>query len=132
MTMTRKTIDTKSVFQSVQMFPLIFSSSDFFDGKITGKSFSEALILASVNPQYDMRLFIEFPEKYKFRTCCVQKLFFCFDIQKNICTQHVLNLYFSGNSMNNLLSYCGLTDSRMRASDTDLPVTSHLQRNSPF
>ena len=29
---------------------------------ITGKSFSEALILASVNPQYDKRLFIEFPE----------------------------------------------------------------------
>ena len=42
---------------------------------ITGKSFSEALILASVNPQYDKRLFNEFPEKYKFRTCCVQILF---------------------------------------------------------
>ena len=42
----------------------------------TGKSFSEALILASVNPQYGERLFIEFPEKYEFRTCCVQKLFF--------------------------------------------------------
>ena len=25
----------------------------------TGKSFSEALILASINPQYDKRLFIE-------------------------------------------------------------------------
>ena len=49
---------------------------------------------------------------------------FCFDIQNNICTQHVVNLYFSGNSMNNLSSYCGLTDSRMRASDTDLPVNS--------
>ena len=34
----------------------------------------------------------------------------------------VLSLYFSGDSMNNLLSYCGLTDSKMRASDTDLPV----------
>ena len=41
----------------------------------TGKSFSEALILESVNPQYDERLFIEFPEKYKFTTCCVQILF---------------------------------------------------------
>ena len=40
------------------------------------------------------------------------------------CRQHVLNLYFSGNSMNNLSSYCGLTVSRMRASDTDLPVLS--------
>ena len=43
---------------------------------VTGKSFSEALILASVNPQHDKRLFIEFPEKYKFRTCCAQKLLF--------------------------------------------------------
>ena len=40
----------------------------------TGKSFSEALILESVNPQYDKRLFIEFPEKYKLTTCCVQIL----------------------------------------------------------
>ena len=85
---------------------------------------SEALIFESVNPQYDKRLFIESPEKYKLRTCCVQKLFFCFcfDIQNNICTQHVLNLYFSGESMNNLLPYCGLTDARMRASEKDLPV----------
>ena len=62
----------------------------------TGKSFSEALILASVNPQYGKRLFIEFPQKYKFTTGCVQKLYFsfCFDIQNNICTQHVVNLYF--------------------------------------
>ena len=41
----------------------------------TGKSVSEALILESVKPQYDERLFIEFPEKYKFTTCCVQVLF---------------------------------------------------------
>ena len=40
----------------------------------------------------------------------------------NVCTQHVVNLHFSWNSMNNLLSYCGLTSLRMRASDTDLPV----------
>ena len=39
------------------------------------------------------------------------------------CTQYVLNLYFLGKSMNNLSSYGGLTDSKMRASDTDLPVT---------
>ena len=41
--------------------------------------------------------------KIQVHKCCVQKLFFCFGIQNNICTQHVLNLYFSGNSMNNLL-----------------------------
>ena len=55
---------------------------------------------------------------------CTKLVFcWCFDILNNICTQHVLNLYVSGDSVNNLLSYCGLTDSRMRASDTDLPVT---------
>ena len=41
----------------------------------TGKSMSEALILESVNPQYDERLFVELQEKYKFTTCCVQILF---------------------------------------------------------
>ena len=54
----------------------------------TDKSFSEALILASTNPQYDKRLFIELP------------------------VQH----------MKNMLSYCGLIDAKIRASDKDLPV----------
>ena len=30
----------------------------------TGKSFSEALILASTNPQYEKRLFIDLPVQY--------------------------------------------------------------------
>jgi hypothetical protein len=30
----------------------------------TGKSFTEALILASTNPQYDKRLFIDLPAQY--------------------------------------------------------------------
>ena len=34
---------------------------------------------------------------------------------------------FSGNSMNSLLSYCGLTDARVRASEKDLPVTQLLR-----
>ena len=34
----------------------------------SGKSFSEDLILESVDPHYDERLFIEFSEKYKFTT----------------------------------------------------------------
>ena len=42
--------------------------------------------------------------------------------KNNYCTQHVGNLYFLGNSMNNLLSYWGLTEARMRASDKNLPV----------
>ena len=32
-------------------------------------------------------------------------------------------MYLSGNSINNLLSYCGLVDAKIRASDKDLPVT---------
>ena len=56
---------------------------------------------------------------------------YCFEFQNknkknNFCTQHVVNLNFSGNSMNNLLSYCGLTDARMKASEKDLPVSSQL------
>ena len=44
----------------------------------TGKSFLEALILASV--KYEERLFIEFHEKYKLTTCC------------QLCTNIVLNV----------------------------------------
>ena len=37
---------------------------------------------------------------------CTKIVFcFCFDIQNNIFTQLVLNLYFWGDSMNNLSSY---------------------------
>ena len=49
----------------------------------------------------------------------------CTNIVLNVKTktkEHVVNFYFSGNSINNLLSYCGLTDARMRASEKDLPV----------
>ena len=33
---------------------------------------------------------------------------------------------FHGNSMNNLLSYCGLIDAKIRASGRDLPVPKDL------
>jgi hypothetical protein len=69
----------------------------------------------------------------------------CFECQdkNNLCTQHVLNLYFSCNSMNNLLSYNGLIDAKMSTSDKDLPVCAtsirighkqlviHCQKRSP-
>ena len=69
----------------------------------TGKSLHEALILASINPQYDNRLFIELQVQYKKIASSEQVqnmlrtkiVFVCFDIQNNFCTQHVLNLYFS-------------------------------------
>ena len=55
----------------------------------TGKSFSEALILASTKPQYDKILFIELQVQYMKipssnlgRTCCVQKLFLTFKTRK--------------------------------------------------
>ena len=47
----------------------------------TGKSFSEALILASTTPQYDKRLLMNVHvqymkiENYKLSTCCVHRLF---------------------------------------------------------
>ena len=49
---------------------------------------------------------------------------YCFECQNknNFCTQHVMNLNVLRNSKNNLLSYCGLTDSRIRAPEKDLPV----------
>ena len=47
------------------------------------------------------------------------------------CTHHVLPrfelgiyMYCTYNSMNNLSSYCGLVDAKIRASDKDLPVRS--------
>ena len=51
----------------------------------TGKSLSEALIFASINPQYDDKLFIELQvqcmknsSSEHGETCCVQKLFLTF------------------------------------------------------
>ena len=63
-------------------------------------------------------------EKYKFRTCCVQKLFF-----KAFKTIFVHNMFWTCiflvlKSVVNekSLSYYGLTDSSMSASEKDLPV----------
>jgi hypothetical protein len=78
------------------------------------------------NMRTDCSLNYEFStRKIQVQNMLCTKIVFCFDIQNNFCTQHVLNLHFSywtHDSMNNLLSYCGLSDSRMSASDTDLPV----------
>ena len=68
----------------------------------TGKSLSEALVFASTNLQYDIRLFIELPVQYMKipssehgeNMLCTQ-IVFCFDIQNNLCKQHVLNLFSS-------------------------------------
>ena len=96
----------------------------------TGKSLSEALILESVNPQYDKRL--NSPKNTSSKH--VQILFWMSKQKQenNFYTQHVLNLYFSCISMNNLLSYCGLTDSRRWTSDTDLPVNRNFPNSNKF
>ena len=76
----------------------------------TGKSFSEALIFASTNTQYDDRLFIELQVQCMKisssnlgRSCCVQKLF----------------LTFRTISVHNMFSPW---PAKRRASDKDLPV----------
>ena len=61
----------------------------------TGKSLSKALILGSTNPQYDKRLFIDLQVQYIKTISSEHDVYtncFCFDIQNNLCTQHVLSL----------------------------------------
>ena len=67
-------------------------------------------------------------ENYKVRTCCVHKLFWMSKqkAENNLCTQLVLFMYRIGNSMNNLLSHCGLVDARISASEKGLSVTKHI------
>ena len=47
-------------------------------------------------------------------------------------TEHGQNMFcacsFHGNSMNNLLSYCGLVDATISASEKDLPVSELIAR----
>ena len=50
--------------------------------------------------------------------------------QKTICVHHMfwerselaIFMYWTGNWIKNLLSYCGLVDAKIRASDINLPV----------
>ena len=57
---------------------------------------------------------------------------------KTTSAEHGQNMFcactFHGNSMNNLLSYCGLIDVKIRASDKDLPVMQFFEKNKilPF
>ena len=61
------------------------------------------------------------------RTCCVHKLFW---ISKTIflhsmfspCSELGIFMYWTCKSMDNLSSYCGLVETKIRASDKDLPV----------
>ena len=51
----------------------------------------------------------------------------CYECQKHqfvytTCSDSVLSLEFSCTELGNLLSYCGLVDARISASEKDLPV----------
>ena len=73
------------------------------------------------NPQYYKRLFIELPVQHVKTTEAEHG-----QNMARTCSAHVLPMFFAcsfhGNSMNNILSYCGLVDARISASERDLPV----------
>ena len=83
--------------------------------RFTGKSLSETDILASRNPLFDNRLFIELQVQH------MNYLFLFFHSKQFVHTTWA-ELYFFCNSKINLSPYYGLIDASMRASDTDLPV----------
>ena len=72
----------------------------YFGRSVTGKSFSEALILVSTNPQYDKRLFIELRIRYMKIPSSEHVVYTnCSEYpnknkKNNLCTQHVLSLEF--------------------------------------
>ena len=72
---------------------------ELLDAKpITGKSLSEALIFASTNPQYDDTLFIKLKVQYvkiprSEHWENMLRTEIDFDIQNNLCTQHVLSMF---------------------------------------
>ena len=95
----------------------------------TGKSLSEAFILTSTNPKYDKRLSIDLPVHYLKTTSLEHVVYInCSECQNKkqfvytTCSELVVFMYWTRNSMNNLFSYCGLVDVRINASDKDLPV----------
>ena len=95
----------------------------------TSKSFSEALILPSTNLQFDKRLFIELQVQYM-RTTNTEHIVYtnCSECQNKKqfvytkCSELVVFMFWTCNSMNNLLSYCGLVDAGISSSDKDLTV----------
>ena len=62
------------------------------------------------------------------RTCCIHKLFWMsksFSVHNMFspCSELGIFTYCTCNSMNNMSSYCGLVDAKIRASDKDLPLS---------
>ena len=88
---------------------------------------SEALILESVNPQYDDRLFKKIASSEHVKNMLCTKIVFVLTFK----TMFVHNMFLACSELaiflNNLSSYCGLTDSRMSASEKDLPVITLIE-----
>ena len=63
----------------------------------TGKSLSETFIFAPTNPQYDKRLFMKIASSEHVENMLCTQIGFYFDIQNNLCTQHVLNMFWACN-----------------------------------
>jgi hypothetical protein len=92
-----------------------FSGGDFWPRAFTGKSLSEVLLFA----------------KHGENMLCTKIVL---TVRNNFCTHYVLPrfelgilMYWTCNSMNSLLSYYGLVDAKIRASDKDLQtIFSHF------
>ena len=63
------------------------------------------------------------------RTCCLQKLFLTFrTIFVPTCSELEIFMVGTCNLMNNLLSFCGLVDAGISASEKDLPIQMNITR----
>ena len=78
----------------------------------TGKSLSKALLFAGYGEN-------------------MLRIKIVLNVRNSFCSQHVLPrfelgifMYWTCNLMNNLSSYCGLVDTKIRASGKDLPVSA--------
>ena len=78
----------------------------------------EAIIFASTKQQYDNRLFIKSPDQYMKIPNSEQFMY-------TICYELGIFINWTCDSMNNLLSCCGLIEVRMSSSEKDLPVFNY-------
>ena len=82
-------------------------------------------------PQYDKSVFIDLPVQYMKTTSSEHVVYInCFECQNKNKKQFMYTTYselvvfmcWTGKSMNNLLSYCGLVATRISSSEKDLLV----------
>ena len=89
------------------------------------------------NSKYDKRLFTELRVQYMKTTSSEHDVhtnwILCWhseQIMYTTCSELVDFMYWTRNSVNNLLSYCGLIDRRISASYKDLPVNKKIKEIS--